>query len=392
MPFLAYPLQNPQGVDFESDPTFTSAYMRYTSSLKASKRPNRTHSVFDLNSVEGLEEFDPVGAGWDIEKLQPSKTMLEEFIDDHFDGVRESVDNVIEKATDSLQAVQKMAAKLAGKQKKNIFRPRGKTPSVPSNEVNQSDIQSILPNNEIPQTNANNNEENHNKDSQGVLGVNAGEKEEESLHEATTDVTMDTSFGYQENEDLSQASEGAISDPVTQSALESIPSVNKNDGVDDNNAGDGTDDKQEKTLEKFNEPDKTLAPSLDMTDQIITLPEPDASSRVIEEEVKEDPVEEQEESHDPYDEKLSSSKDSIPSSDSAVDTSQQKDAQDSPSWNDKEVNQRILSNVSPKDMTPNLPFCNPESRCSRTVVFSTRPLVEKEASDAEKALEVKEST
>ncbi|QHD65288.1 hypothetical protein [Neorickettsia findlayensis] len=114
--FASYPLQNPQGIDFEGDPDFVSAYMRYVGVAKDQKNVGESASIFELDSVEELEEFDPVDAGWEVEKIPPGKTEFEEFLTDNLDTLKSNVVDTFKQAKESFDAVVNVTKKSLPKQ------------------------------------------------------------------------------------------------------------------------------------------------------------------------------------------------------------------------------------------------------------------------------------
>ncbi|WP_448605704.1 hypothetical protein ACJZTR_02460 [Neorickettsia risticii] len=124
--FASYPLQNPQGIDFEGDPDFVSSYMRYIGVTESQKNPGRGASIFELDSVEELEEFNPVDAGWEIDKIPPGKTELEEFLTDNLDALKSNVADAVKQAKDSFEAVANVTKKSLTEQRDGDVKKRVK--------------------------------------------------------------------------------------------------------------------------------------------------------------------------------------------------------------------------------------------------------------------------
>ncbi|KYH12917.1 hypothetical protein AS219_02375 [Neorickettsia sp. 179522] len=108
--------------------------MRYMGVAKDQKNAGESASIFELDSVEELEEFDPVDAGWEVEKIPPGKTEFEEFLTDNLDTLKSNVADTFKQAKESFDAVINVtkkslpeqpdgrAKKRAGKRAKSTFR------------------------------------------------------------------------------------------------------------------------------------------------------------------------------------------------------------------------------------------------------------------------------
>ncbi|ABD45767.1 hypothetical protein [Neorickettsia sennetsu] len=122
--FASYPLQNPQGIDFEGDPEFVSSYMRYLGIADGQKNPGKGASIFELDSVEELEEFEPVDAGWEVDKIPPGKTDFEEFLTDNLDALKTNITDAVKQANDSFGAVANVTKKSLAEQRGNNVKRR----------------------------------------------------------------------------------------------------------------------------------------------------------------------------------------------------------------------------------------------------------------------------
>lgn len=139
IPFSAYPLQNPQGVYFESDPEFVSAYMRYMNASQSNERPESAVSILNLESVGELEEINPVDAGWEVKTLPAGKTDLEEFLDNSVETARSFVTDAVKKVQDSAEAVKNVASKQFGfDDETNKNSSRNKTKETSRTKIQQS--------------------------------------------------------------------------------------------------------------------------------------------------------------------------------------------------------------------------------------------------------------
>jgi hypothetical protein len=85
-----YPLQNPQGMDFEADSEFAKSYHKYLvnkakqdNKLIGTKNFNSQSSVriYDLQGTDNLKTIDPKAAGWEVDYIPPPKTKTEEVVE-----------------------------------------------------------------------------------------------------------------------------------------------------------------------------------------------------------------------------------------------------------------------------------------------------------------------
>jgi hypothetical protein len=77
------PLQNPNGIDFESDPEFVQAYQRHLiTKLRHQQTLNTVQNVtsqsairmYDVKDTKNLKQFEPENTGWDVEYIPPPRS------------------------------------------------------------------------------------------------------------------------------------------------------------------------------------------------------------------------------------------------------------------------------------------------------------------------------
>lgn len=78
-----YPVQNPQGIDFEADGQFVVSYKRHLATkLKEQRKLESARSTsswsaiptYNIKDTKGLQSFDPKDAGWDKDYIAPPKS------------------------------------------------------------------------------------------------------------------------------------------------------------------------------------------------------------------------------------------------------------------------------------------------------------------------------